>query len=180
MAKKKKRQREKRRPNPWKWTDITHTGNEARRQRLHESAGDHEEMVRVVQNQFYHVIIYEVERTREDVPPMLHLSVKRRDQEAIHDWRHLQRIKNELVGKECEAVELYPADSRLRDTANQYHLWAFADPNDCFPFGYAQRVVLPHDETLAAVIGSKQRPFERGDPTEMTPLEIHTEQKEQQ
>jgi hypothetical protein len=37
----------------------------------------------------------------------------------VHDWRDLQRIKNQLVGPECEAVELYPAESRKVDTANQ-------------------------------------------------------------
>jgi hypothetical protein len=44
----------------------------------------------------------------------------RLDGQAIHDWRELQRIKNEIVGDEIEAVELYPAESRLLDTANWY------------------------------------------------------------
>jgi len=54
-----------------------------------------------------------------------HLSIKRLDKEPIHDWRDLQTIKNMLVGLEYEAIELYPAESRLVDSANQYHLWAF-------------------------------------------------------
>jgi len=66
----------------------------------------------------------------------VHLSIKRIDQEVIHDWRDLQRIKNELVGAECEAVELYPAVSRMVDTANQYHLWVITDPTYRFPFGF--------------------------------------------
>lgn len=82
-----------------------------------------------------------------------HLSVKRLDKEVMHDWRDLQRIKNELVGPEAEGVELYPADSRLVDTANQYHLWCFEDFR--FPFGFDDRLVA--EETIA---GSKQRPFE--------------------
>jgi len=28
-----------------------------------------------------------------------------------------------IVGEEHEAFEVYPAESRLVDTANQYHLW---------------------------------------------------------
>lgn len=87
-------------------------------------------------------------------PNMIHLSIKRNDKESTHDWRDLQRIKNEIVGQENEAVELYPAESRLLDTANQFHLWALADPAVRFPFGYQVRVV-----TERGVPGSKQRPL---------------------
>ena len=59
-----------------------------------------------------------------------HLSIKRRD---------LQRIKNPLRGPDCEAVELYPAEERLVDTANQYHLWGSTDPKFRFGFGFGTR-----------------------------------------
>lgn len=52
------------------------------------------------------------------------LSIKRRDKQPIHDWRDLQAIKTALCGPEVEAIELYPAESRVMDTANQYHLFA--------------------------------------------------------
>ncbi len=81
------------------------------------------------------------------------LSIKRRDKEALHDWRDLQRIKNELCGPEMEAVELYPAESRLVDTANQYYLWVFAGMR--FPFGFEERMIAEDPP-----IGAKQRPFE--------------------
>lgn len=67
---------------------------------------------------------------------LVHLSIKRVDKQCVHDWRDLQRIKNELVGPECEAVELYPAESRLVDSANQYHLWCINDPTFRFGFGF--------------------------------------------
>lgn len=90
--------------------------------------------------------------------PMVHLSIKRNDRNTIRDWRHLQRIKNELVGPECEGVELYPAESRLVDAANQYHLWVFTDPENRYPFGATEREVGgPSD---AAQVGAVQRPFE--------------------
>jgi hypothetical protein len=54
-----------------------------------------------------------------------HLSIKRRDKESIHDWRDLQAIKNQLCGADVEAIELYPAEARKVDSANQYHLFAF-------------------------------------------------------
>lgn len=46
------------------------------------------------------------------------------DGEARHDWRDFQRIKNDVVGEEWEAVELYPAESRLIDPSNYFYLWA--------------------------------------------------------
>ena len=54
---------------------------------------------------------------------MVHLSIKRLDQQPVRDWRDMQKIKNELVGPECEGIELFPAESRCVDTANQYHIW---------------------------------------------------------
>lgn len=73
-----------------------------------------------------------------------HLSIKRIDQEPVHDWRDLQRIKNEILGPECEAVELYPAEDRKVDAANQYHLWGSGDPEFRFGFGFTERLVS-HD-----------------------------------
>jgi hypothetical protein len=75
------------------------------------------------------------------VPEVKHLSIKRRDKRVVHDWRDLQRIKNELVGAECEAVEIYPAESRLVDSANQYHLWVFNDPSYRIGLGFQERFV---------------------------------------
>lgn len=75
-------------------------------------------------------------------PPIVHLDISRHDSQAISRWRDLQEIKNELVGPECEGIQLFPADSRLVDTAHQYHLWVIEDPSYRFPFGYHQRVVL--------------------------------------
>ncbi len=75
-----------------------------------------------------------------------HLSIKRLDKESIHDWRDLQTIKNMLVGEQYEAIELYPAESRLVDSANQYHLWAFVkligrDEIPTLPIGFPNRYV---------------------------------------
>jgi hypothetical protein len=87
---------------------------------------------------------------------LVHLSVKRNDKSPLHDWRDLQRIKNEILGPEHEAMELYPAESRLIDTANQYHLWCFLGMKA--PFGYqAERLVMED----VGEGGGKQRPFEK-------------------
>ncbi len=62
------------------------------------------------------------------------LMVRRNDQEPVRNWTHMQRIKNELMGRERVAVEVYPAESDLVDDANMYHLWVM--PEDfALPFG---------------------------------------------
>ena len=40
-------------------------------------------------------------------------------------WRHLQQIKNEVVGPDREAVQLFPAEDRLLDTANEYWIYVY-------------------------------------------------------
>lgn len=110
----------------------------------------------IYRNDTYQVIVRddEPESNVGQWPKMIHLSIKRLDREPIHDWRDLQQIKNELVGAEHEAVELYPAESRLTDSANQYHLWVLADKEVRFPFGFQDRLV--GDVTFGK---AKQRPF---------------------
>jgi hypothetical protein len=46
-----------------------------------------------------------------------------------------------LVGPENQAVEIYPQERYLVDTANQYHLWVFEDPKTVMPFGFFYRMV---------------------------------------
>ena len=89
--------------------------------------------------------------------PMTYLSIKRLDRQPARDWRELQWIKNELVGEEWEGVELFPAESRLVDNANQYHLWVFPSR---LPFGFDERLVTTPEG--AAVSGATQRPFPPG------------------
>lgn len=86
--------------------------------------------------------------------PMVHLSIKRLDRSPIHDWRELQDVKTTLLGPDVEGVELYPAEDRVVDTANQYHLWC-APPGERFPFGFHEG----RHVTEASVAGSVQRPF---------------------
>ena len=64
------------------------------------------------------------------------LSIKRIDKQPITDWRDKQEIKNQLVGPECEGIELYPAESRVVDTANQYWVWCIDDPTFRFRYGF--------------------------------------------
>lgn len=88
-------------------------------------------------------------------PGIIWLSIKRTDKEICRDWRDFQEIKNQLVGPECEGLEVYPAESRLVDTANQYHLWVFTDPTYRMPFGFDHGRCVQDFSTR----DSKQRPL---------------------
>tara|TARA_A100001037_G_C14962951_1_gene550173 strand:+ start:117 stop:632 length:516 start_codon:yes stop_codon:yes gene_type:complete len=83
---------------------------------------------------------------------LIWLSIRRLDRKPIHDWRDLQEIKNLLVGPEHDAMELYPKESRVMDTANQYHLWVLKDCNEFIPIGWP--IGFKSDVEAA---GSKQR-----------------------
>jgi len=101
--------------------------------------------------------IYQVQR-RVIPPDNVHLNIRRRDGGPIlRDWRHFQQIKNELIGPECEAVELYPAESRLVDTSNKFHLWGVLDPTFRFPLGFEERDV--QYEGSKETPGMRQRPL---------------------
>lgn len=110
---------------------------------------------------------YEVEHSTVEVPEfgfqMDWLSIKRRNKAAVHDWRHLQQIKNEILGPDREAVELYPAEARLVDTSNQYHLFALP-AGKTFPFGYRARMIVdakPSEDRHVRGT-ARQRPIQRG------------------
>jgi hypothetical protein len=84
------------------------------------------------------------------------LAIVRRDREAIHDWRDLQRLKNEVTDPEREALEIYPAESRLVDTNNQFHLFVLP-AGVSLDIGFDQRDVADETQVTGA---HKQRPFE--------------------
>jgi hypothetical protein len=110
-----------------------------------------------LKSRYYVNNLYQVQATptgREGA--ILHLNIRRRDGSMFKDWRHFQQIKNEVAGEECEAVELYPAESRKVDTSNKWHLWVL-------PFGaridlgFGERDVS-YDE-IREVPGLRQRPL---------------------
>lgn len=106
---------------------------------------------KVYRNDMYQVVV------RELPEGFTHLSIKRNDRDVCRDWRDFQRIKNELCGPEREGFEMYPAESRLVDGANQYHLWVL-------PLGL--RIPLGFDDGRQVYdgpskFGEVQRPLEQ-------------------
>jgi len=96
---------------------------------------------RIFENNLYRVRL-------KHAPPFVQLSIRRLDGSPCKEWSHFQRMKNELVGPEHEAIELYPAESRLVDCSHEYHLWVHADRTFQFPVGFRNRFV--QDEPLHA------------------------------
>ena len=103
---------------------------------LHELR--HNDTLEVWKNDIYTVL---VDRNNEEYNGWVHISFQRNDREPVTDWRHKQLIKNQLVGEECEAAELFPAESRVVDTSNQVHLWCWPEGSERFPFGWDHRAV---------------------------------------
>ena len=110
----------------------------------------------VWRNNLYTVTRWERPFIENVAEPGIELSIKRNDGAAIRDWRHFQRIKNELCGPEREGVEIYPAESRLVDGANQF--WIFVMPEGGrVPFGFKERLVSSNQGN-----GVQQRQWEPG------------------
>ncbi|QNE18110.1 hypothetical protein F1D05_09695 [Kribbella qitaiheensis] len=108
-----------------------------------------------------------------------HLSFRRRDRQPEPiSWRDIQRIKSELCGSEAEALECFPAESRLIDGSNQRHLWVWRQgkPNAPRLGWYGGRAVLgavladADAATVAPLVtvhtgnlsNARQNPFEDG------------------
>lgn len=91
--------------------------------------GELSRILRDKNNQFV-VMIREVET---DWGVMAHAVIKSASDDDI-PWRDKQRIKNEIFGDECIAVEVFPKKSELVDHANLYHIWILPDGME-LPFG---------------------------------------------
>lgn len=107
-------------------------------------------------------IVHRREFDNEQLGRMVHLSFTRRDRRPVVDWRDKQHMKNQLIGPDCDAVEIFPAEDRLVDQANQFHLWGFLQEDARLPFGFHQgRVVAENTDDYP---GAVQRPLPVGTP----------------
>lgn len=83
-----------------------------------------------------------------------HLSIRRSDRKPCRDWRHFQQMKTQLCGAEREGVEVYPAESRVIDTANQFHIWVFPE-GFTLPVGYFFGRVVTDDLKVPGAVQRK-------------------------
>ena len=121
------------RPPIKKWIkDFLHCGKTRKEAKhLYKEYGE----ANIWANDIYQVIV------NTSNPEYVWLSIKRHDKKVIFNWRDIQQIKNELIGSECEIVQLFPAESRKVDMVNQYHFYGFTDSTKRFPFGFEKREV---------------------------------------
>ncbi len=82
-------------------------------------------MTRAYKNNWYVVMIYDNQETTHG--KAIRIMVQRHDDEPIHSWMDLQKIKNEIFGNEVVAIEYYPKQSELVDQHNIYWLWIFPE-----------------------------------------------------
>ena len=66
-----------------------------------------------------------------------HLRVWRHDGRGGIPWDDLQAIKNDMLGEDVMAIELYPPQSDMVDEANIRHLWVV--PEGFIQFGLHRR-----------------------------------------
>jgi len=64
---------------------------------------------------------------------VVHLWIGRHDKTMPRSWMELQRIKNELVGEDRVAVEVFPEQDQFVNEANMAHLWVLPE-GFCLPF----------------------------------------------
>lgn len=126
---------EARRRASWDWRDALHDRGVPERLRQYPAL---EGMRAAWVNDHYSVQVFDTTSHWGDV---IHLVVRRVDGWVVTSRRHwadLQRIKNELVGEDRIAVEVYPKAEEVMDSANLYHLWVL--PVDMvLPFGLHER-----------------------------------------
>lgn len=127
-----------------------------------EGLADEKQDVEMWQNSRYTVLVFRDEvkayEGGDGWPAMHHLSIRRNDRDCPKEerWRDFQRIKTELIGPDNEGVEMYPAEDRVADCANQFHIYVLADPKVKWPFGFKDGMRAGPIEGSSAV----QRPFE--------------------
>lgn len=109
----------------WSWTDRSEAKEMAPNQ------GPWGRCISIHVSSLYVVLVYERATALGQV---VHLAVRRADSKPGIGWSHLQRIKNDLVGPERLAIEIYPPESEIVDEAHMYHLWVLPIGH-ALPFG---------------------------------------------
>lgn len=80
-------------------------------------------MTRAYKNNYFVVMVWDDYPTTHG--PAIRAFVQRLDGAPIHEWPALQRVKNEIFGRDCWAVEYFPAEAALVDNENIYWMWVF-------------------------------------------------------
>lgn len=130
-----------------KWTPLKQTGTYADDQKL-KYRGKSNGQVEGWTNDLYEITVrrYSDGWAFDETMPWVYIGIAAVDGAARHDWRDMQKIKNQICGPEWEAVEVFPAESRLIDPSNYYLL--FCAPK--IPIGrFTSRQIADPSNSLA-------------------------------
>lgn len=113
------------------------------------------------QNGWYAVMVRPIQT---EWGPVIHLMIRNAPNTPVRSWTDLQRIKDELVGPERVAIEVFPPRADIVDQANMTHLWVL--PADMeIPFGLlpgqvaaAQRATNETRTSVPQVSGTRKAP----------------------
>lgn len=61
----------------------------------------------------------------DEIDKFKHLRITRCDDQPIHNYMDIFQIKNDLLGTEIVAIEIYPKKSNFRDGSHTYHIWTW-------------------------------------------------------
>lgn len=83
-------------------------------------------MTRCFRNNQFTVMIHDKANT--SAGPAIRAMIQKHDDTPIKNhWATLQRLKNEIFGKEVIAIEYYPKETQLINDHNIYWLWIFPE-----------------------------------------------------
>lgn len=115
---------------------------------------------------------------------VVHLIVARHDKKPVREWGDLQRIKNEVCGPMCEAVELFPSEMRRLDIpSHQTHLWVY-EPTVTLPHGLVPKEMhaAMHAQRVASRIPPEARNvfvvFRKDEAGAKLPAEVYGDEAE--
>lgn len=83
-------------------------------------------MTRAFRNTRFTVMVYDYTVTTHGFATKA-LIQKHDDTPILNHWAEIQKIKNEIFGKEVTAIEYYPAESNLINDHNIYWIWIFPE-----------------------------------------------------
>lgn len=83
-------------------------------------------MTRAYRNNRFTVMVYDNHKVSTGT--VICVLIQKHDDTPINrHWFQLQKIKNEIFGKEAMAIEYYPPESKLIDDHNIYWIWIFPE-----------------------------------------------------
>lgn len=117
---------------PWEWRpQVVDPRNRQVRDGVARGIVAPAGLTRACLNDVYSVMFLEL---TTDWGRIDHLMIRRHDTGTDVPWADKQRIKDELLGPERVAIEVYPARGDLVDQAPIYHLWILPKGFE-LPFG---------------------------------------------